>query len=340
LLLQALGVDYRSGPRVLLPSFGGIVKEAGWPTIAVIGAGAVGCYFGGLLARGGAPVTLIGRARHVEAINRDGLLLERNDFRGHIAISASTGLEAARGAEIVLLCVKTPDTEETVRQLAPHLSSQAAVLSLQNGVDNVERIRLVVDRDIIPTVVYVGAEMTAPGCVKHTARGELVIGALPGQERVRERLAGIAVFFERAGIPCRISDDIEADLWMKLVINCACNAVSALCRARYGQMASHPETRAVMRQVVEEAVAVARGAGVRLPEIDYVQQVWNLVETMPATLSSTAQDIDRGKRTEIDSLNGYVSRRGVRLGIATPVNQTLYALVKLLEEKKSHESQR
>jgi 2-dehydropantoate 2-reductase len=313
------------------------VSESRWPPIAVLGAGAVGCYFGGMLARAGAPVTLIGRPAHVEAIARSGLLLESARFRERIPMTAATGVEAARGAAVVLLCVKAPDTEEAVTALVPHLAGEAVFVSLQNGVDNVERIRAVADVDVIAAGVYVGAEMSAPGCVRHTARGDLVIGDMPrrdpNDEARRRRLESLAAHFVRAEVPCRVSDDVEADLWMKLLINCAYNAISALSRSRYGRMASDPRVREVMRRVVEEAVAVARAAGVRLADIDHAGAVLKLADSMTETISSTAQDILRGKHTEIDALNGHVARRGAELGVATPVNQTLYALVKLLEER-------
>jgi 2-dehydropantoate 2-reductase len=312
------------------------VEEARWPAIAVLGAGAVGCYFGGMLARAGAPVTLIGRPQHVEAIRRDGLLLETLHFRERVRVSAATEVEAVRGAAVVLFCVKAPDTETATRLLVPQLATDAIVVSLQNGVDNVERIRAVASVDAIAAAVYVGAEMAAPGCVKHTARGDLIIGDLPPRglqdEARRRRLEALAALFARAGVPCRVSDNVEADLWLKLMINCAYNPISALGRSRYGPMASNPRAREVMRHVVEEAAAVARAAGVRLPDIDLVAVTWQLADTMPGTISSTAQDLLRGKRTEIDALNGHVARRGAELGVPTPVNQTLHALVKLLEE--------
>jgi 2-dehydropantoate 2-reductase len=288
-----------------------------------------------MLARAGAPVTLIGRAQHVEAINRNGLLLESLHFRQRLAVAASTEVAAVRNANLVLVCVKTPDTEGAARALAPHLADAAVLVSLQNGVDNVDRIRSVVKHEVIPAAVYVGVEMTGPGCVRHTARGDLIIGDLARgnpSEECRRRLDEVAALFGRAGVPCRVSDNVEGDLWTKLLINCAYNAISALGRSRYGRLASNPWTRAVMRQVVEEVLAVARAAGVRLPDTDLVEAAWKLADSMPGTLSSTAQDILRGKRTEIDALNGYVARRGAELGIATPVNQTLHALVKLLEE--------
>jgi 2-dehydropantoate 2-reductase len=142
------------------------MPENNWPRIAELGAGAVGCYFGGMLARAGAAVTLIGRQQHVDAISRNGLLLESIHFQQHIPIAASTSVAAAREAEIVLLCVKTPDTEEAAKTLAPHLARGASVVSLQNGVDNIPRIRAA-GIEAIPSVVYVAAEMRAPGHVKH-----------------------------------------------------------------------------------------------------------------------------------------------------------------------------
>jgi 2-dehydropantoate 2-reductase len=297
-----------------------------------------------MLARAGVPVTLIGRPPHVEAITRDGLLFDGIHFREHIPVSASTDVAAARRAGIVLFCVKTVDTEEAAKLIGPHLASGATVVSLQNGVDNVERIRAAANFEALSAAVYVAAEMAAPGCVKHTGRGDLIVGDLAGGHAIsdapRRRLEYLANLFARAGVPCRLSDNIAAELWTKLIINCAYNAVSALSRSRYEGMVRNPWARAVMRQVMEEALAVARAAGVRLREDEVVNAAWRLVEAMPGAISSTAQDLARGKRTEVDSLNGYVARRGAELGIRTPVNQTLHGLVKLLEEGAVHAGDR
>lgn len=301
-----------------------------WPRIVVMGAGAVGCYFGGMLARAGAPVTLIGRARHVEAIRRNGLLLESLHFRQEIPIAATSDVSAAREADIVLFCVKSYDSEEAARALAPHLGSGALVLSLQNGVDNAERIRSAAKIDAIPAVVYVAVAISEPGRIRHSGRGDLIIGDLPGSAG-RHDLSNVAVTFERAAIPCRVSKNIEADLWTKMIMNCAYNAISALGRSQYGAIVQNPWARGVMTQVTKEAMAVASAAGVRLPE-GMVEAVLKLADTMSGATSSTAQDIARRSRTEVDSLNGYVVRLGARLGVAAPVNQTLHGLVNLLEE--------
>jgi 2-dehydropantoate 2-reductase len=301
-----------------------------WPRVAVLGAGAVGCYFGGMLARAGAPVTLIGRPPHVEALQQDGLWLESLRFQERVPVAASDAVAAAGDAAIVLFCVKTLDTDEAARSLAPHLARGAVVLSLQNGVDNVERIRAAGGFAALPGVVYVAAAMTGPGRVKHSGRGDLIVGDPEGGRR--GELERLAALFARAGVPCAVSDTIEAELWTKMSMNCAYNAVSALGRAKYGRITHHPQAREVLRLAVEETVAVARASGIPLPEAMLVEAAFRLGEAMSEATSSTAQDIHRGKRTEIDSLNGYVARRGAELGVAAPVNQTLHALVKLLEE--------
>ena len=304
--------------------------------IAVMGAGAVGSYFGGMLARTGARVTLIGRRAHVEAIARDGLLIDSIHFQERIAVAASTQADAARDAELVLFCVKTTDTDAAARALAPYLPAGAIVVSLQNGVDNVERIRAASGIEAVPAVVYVATAMPTPGRVKHAARGDLVIGwpqrGPAGAGRSNDDLERVAQCFAGAGVPCRISENIEGELWTKLVWNCAGNALTALARSTYGQVARNELARDLLAAAASEAIAVARAAGVDLPPLDLAAAGVKMAKDLGDATSSTAQDIARGKRTEIDALNGYVARRGAELGVPTPVNHTLFALVKLLEE--------
>jgi len=290
--------------------------------VAIVGAGAVGCYFGGMLARAGIPVTLIGRAYHVDAINKDGLFLERSDFQGHIKVQADTHIEAVSDATIILLCVKTVHTETAAAEVAPHLGFDAVLVSFQNGVDNVDRIRRASGINAIPAVVYVAAAMTGPGRVRHGGRGDIVIGHVPRLENL----------FKASGIPCRISNNVAGELWTKLVINCAYNAISALTRSRYGPLKENPLTRDVMKEVIKEVIAVASASGVSIAGADELMEATlKLGEAMAAATSSTEQDISRGRPTEIDSLNGFVARRGKQLGVPTPVNATLHALVKMLE---------
>jgi 2-dehydropantoate 2-reductase len=299
--------------------------------IAVAGAGAVGCYFGGMLARAGAAVTLIGRAEHVDAINANGLFLDGLNVHETIPVAASTELAAARRADLVLFCVKTLDTESAAKELAAHLAPGVAVVSLQNGVDNAERIRAAAGIPAIPAVVYIGVSMAGPGRVKHSGRGDLILGQMEGQPQEQD-VARIARLFENAGVPCRVSANIQVDLWTKLLMNCAYNAISALGEAKYGHLARNPWTRRVLTQTIEEVVAVANAAGIALDRAAMLESALQLAGPMDQAVSSTAQDILRGKRTEIDALNGYVVRRGQELGVATPVNETLHALIKLREE--------
>jgi 2-dehydropantoate 2-reductase len=272
---------------------------------------------------------MIGRAAFVEAVKKNGLFLDTLQFQERVKVEVSTELSAVRGAEIVLFCVKTTDNATTAGELAPLLAPSAIVLSMQNGVDNVEQIRAAAGIDALPAVVYVAASVPEPGRVKHVGRGDLVVG--PESELTKT----IAALFSRAGVGCRISENIEGELWTKLVWNCALNAVSALGRAKYGLIASSPDAWKVVETAVYEVLAVAKAAGVQPPGLENPKAALagalKIATQMAEALSSTGQDLNRGKRTEVDSLNGYISRRGAELGVPTPVNHTLFALVKLAE---------
>ncbi len=311
-----------------------------WPRVAVIGAGAVGCYFGGRLVRAGCPVTFLGRPgpnSSVVALADQGLYFDSPEFQENLRLDTSTDPSAASAADIVLICVKTLDTASAAASLAPHLRSDAIVVSLQNGVENAAVIRESLRDEgrsplpaVLPAVVYVAAAMPAPGHLKHSGRGDLVIG--PGSDAsLTPAVERVARLFTRAGVPCRISDNIDGELWVKLVWNCAGNAISALGRASYGLAGSLEPVRRVMAAAAEEVGAVARAAGVSLPDVDLVAMGFKLASALGPATSSTAQDIERDRPTEIDSLNGFIARRGAALGVPTPVNHTLWALVKLRE---------
>ena len=224
------------------------------------------------------------------------------------------------------------DTERAAAQIAPHLDPDAIVVNLQNGVDNTERIQARVAQLVIPAVVYVATEMAGPGHLKHHGRGDLVIGSLDGKISL-ELLQQLRIQFEKASIPVQISDNVAGELWAKLVVNCAYNALSAITQLPYGKMIEGPGIRATMRDVVEETLAVAKASGVAMAP-DLLARTYKISEAMPTQYSSTAQDLARGKPTEIDHLNGYVVRRGEALGVPTPANRALHALVKLLEGKR------
>ncbi|MBR1156426.1 ketopantoate reductase family protein [Bradyrhizobium sp. JYMT SZCCT0428] len=294
--------------------------------VAVVGAGAVGCYYGGLLLRAGHQVTFIGRQPHVDAINANGLLLDTRTFKGHLPAKAATDAGALASPDLVLVCVKSADTEQAGRSLAGRVRPETSVLSLQNGVDNAPRLAAIIGHAVIPVVVYVGSEMAGPGHVRHHGGGDLAIGASAASEALAQTLRA-------AGVGVTISDDIEVTLWSKLIINCAFNALSAVAGISYGPMLEVDGTRDVVARAVQEAIAVARASGVAIPD-DITGHIMNIPANMPNQMSSTAQDLARGKPSEIDFLNGYVVRKGVELGIPTPTNQALQVMVKLAERGK------
>ncbi|TFY97507.1 ketopantoate reductase family protein [Ramlibacter rhizophilus] len=295
--------------------------------VAVLGAGAVGSYFGAMLARAGHEVTLVARAAHVQAIRQHGLLLDAVDFREHVQLRADTQASAVAGAQLVLCCVKSTDTAATAAELRPHLAPDALVLSLQNGIENAPTLQALLPQRVVPAVVYVAVEVVAPGCIRHRGRGELVIAEDPRDEALAARLRG-------AGIPVRTTPNLSGAQWDKLIVNCAFNALSAIPQLPYGPLLQGEGVRDVMADLTRECLAVAEAAGVQL-----TADPWDALQRTGRQLgqsSSMAQDLARGRRTEIDHLNGYVVRRGAALGVPTPANRMLVALVKLLEEKSAN----
>ena len=298
-------------------------------SIAVMGAGAVGCYFGALLAQAGHKVCLIGRAQHVAAITAHGLRLQTATQDSYIPLAASTEASAAADADVVLFCVKSTATEEAAQQIKPYLKPEALVLSLQNGVDNDQRLRAVLtgeeseNNPVASAVVYVATAMAGPGHVQHFGRGELLIAPSALSEQVAHQ-------FSAAGIATTVSNDVRGALWAKLIINCAYNAFSAITQKPYGWLVQQDGVLELIDSVLAECQAVALADGVKLPQ-DLPQAVRNIASSMPKQLSSTAQDLARGKPSEIDHLNGFIVRRGQALGIATPVNRSLQVLVNLLQ---------
>jgi 2-dehydropantoate 2-reductase len=313
--------------------------------VAVVGAGAVGCFYGGMLARQGVDVTLIARPQHVEAIQAHGLFMNCQTFQEHVQVHASTELAAAAQADLVLLCVKSPDTAATGEALRHILSPRTVVLSLQNGVDNAPTLQRLLPNPVFPAVVYVATAMEGPGQLKHNGRGELVIGEMPlsgaaahsaahpaaPSGNTQAQLQAVAALFESVGVPCDISPRVKDALWFKFLINCVVNAVSAVGQIEYGRMVQVPAVRTLLGQLTTEFLAVAEAEGVHFDRADVDQKFEALYVSMAGQRSSTAQDIGRGKRTEIEHLNGLITRLGAQHGIATPSHQALYALIKLLE---------
>ncbi len=297
--------------------------------IAVMGAGAVGCYYGGMLARAGHEVVLIGRLQHVMAITSEGLRLQTTTFDEHIRVAASTHASAVEGAQLVLFCVKSTDTDTAANDIKPHLEAGALVMTLQNGVENAERLRAILAHEVAAAVVYVATEMAGPGHVRHHGRGELVIEPSTQSE-------AMAAMLIAAHIPTTISTNVRGELWAKLVLNCAYNALSAITQMPYGQLAHSPGVTTTMNDIVAECLAVAKADGVVIPG-DVDAAVKGIAATMPSQYSSTAQDVARGKHSEIDHLNGLIVRRGDALGVPVAANRLLHTLVKTIERKHDKE---
>src|SRR6059036_3289949 len=214
-----------------------------WPRIAVVGAGAVGGYFGAMFARAGAPTVFVGRRHFADAVNSRGLVVDKSQGLERIRARATTEMSAVRDCSLILFCVKANDTQEAANQMAPFLRPDATVVCLQNGVDNADQVRAVANVVVLPAAVYVAVSMPEPGRVKHLARGDLIIG--PPSKRTTK----LANIFVGAGISCRISDNIEGELWLKLLYNCALNAISALGNVRYGEIARSDDAKKLMEQI-------------------------------------------------------------------------------------------
>lgn len=297
--------------------------------IAIMGAGAVGCYYGGLLALAGHEVVLIGRPPAMARIAREGLRIHAGGHTRVVCLKSGSEAALLADAELVLCCVKSDDTARAAQEMAPHLAAGARVLSLQNGVDNAAGLAARLRQPVFAAVVYVAVALSAPGEVRYEGGGRLLLGpdALDASQRVA---------FEAADIQIEICTDLRAEQWRKLVINCCWNPLSAITRQPYGTLWQQPASQALMRQLMNECLAVAQAEGVALPAADTLwQAVAAIAELMPGQFSSTAQDLARGRASEIDHLNGYIARRAAAHGLHTPLNQTLHSLVRLSEAPRA-----
>ncbi|RYG70930.1 2-dehydropantoate 2-reductase, partial [bacterium] len=278
--------------------------------VAVMGAGAVGCYYGARLREAGHDVVLIGRPALVEAIRARGLRLTSGGQERSIAIEASAEPSAVAGADVVLFCVKSGDTAATGAAIAPFLAAESTVVCLQNGVDNAPRLSAAIGRPAVPAAVYVALAMSDAGHVVHHGRGELIIGPSAGS-------TVLAAAFVAAGVPTQVTAAVVDALWTKLAINCAYNALSALTQLPYGELIRQSGIEATMRGLVEECRQAAAAVGVALSP-GLWDEVVAISRSMAGQRSSTAQDLARGRRSEIDYINGQVVRIGDAHGIADP----------------------
>jgi len=304
--------------------------------VLVAGCGAIGSVFGGLLRYSGHEVTLLGRPWHLDAIASHGLRIDGIWGEHHVSgfHLAEQPSELHSPFDLVLLCVKAYDTESMVASIADRVAPAGDVLSLQNGLGNLEALaRAFGPARSLGASVLVGARIPRPGCVTVTVQAApVVFGPLDARATgAMGRARGLADTFRRARIDCRATDSIVSYLWAKVLYNAPLNAVGALLNLHYGALGEDSALRAIMDRVIDEAFAVALAENVPLDwSSAAAYRDYFYGSLLPATFvhrSSMLQDLERGRQTEIDAINGEVWRRGNRLGIATPFNELLTLLI-------------
>jgi 2-dehydropantoate 2-reductase len=299
--------------------------------ITIVGAGAMGSLFGALLAEGGHEIWLLDVwQEHVDAISKKGLSVEREGKIRSVVLQASTDLREVGKADLVIVFVKSSQTEKAAETASSVLSKEGWVLTLQNGMGNAESIARVVPASrILAGTTSHGATMLGPGRIRHAGVGPTVIGAWTGEEPAGAQ--EMAESFNRAGIETTVADDVRSVIWNKLLVNVGINAITALTGIRNGQLLDLECTRWISRTAVEEAVSVARKLGVRVRD-DATSHMFQIAEATATNRSSMGQDVDHKRRTEIGAINGYIVMEGAKLGLAVPVNRTLAGLVETMQE--------
>ena len=297
--------------------------------IAVIGAGGTGGYFGGLLARAGEDVTFIARGANLEAIRARGLAVEsRIAGTFTVPVRATDAPGEVGPVDLILFCVKAYDTDAAAEGARPLLGPGTTLLSLQNGVDNEERIARAAGHSAeLGAAAYVVSAIKSPGVVAQTAGpGKIVLGELGGGKS--ERTDRLRDALQRAGIAAEVHPDIRVVLWQKLLFICAFSGVTAVTRLPIGTVLADPVTRELFRGTSEEVEAVARAGGIDLPDDCVEQAVTQAAGVEPWGRGSLYGDLAGGRRLELESLNGEVVRRGREHGIETSLNFALYAALR------------
>jgi len=299
--------------------------------VAIMGSGAMGSLFGGLLAEAGENVILIDVWKeHVDAINRSGLKIRGVDGDRVVEVKATTQPSEAGLVDLILIFVKSYDTRKAAIDALPMVSSNTVFLTLQNGLGNYEQIAEVVGSErVIAGTTAQGSTLIAPGEIYHAGSGITIIGEISGV--VTTRVKRISEIFNRAGIKTEVSGNIQGVIWDKLIINVGINAITALTRMRNCELLEVPEVKEVARKAVMEAVKVAQKAGIKLEVKNPVEEVFRVARLTAKNKSSMLQDVERKRKTEIDAINGAIVILGKKYGVKTPVNETLTALIKGLE---------
>ena len=301
--------------------------------IGVAGAGAVGCHYGSLLQQAGHEVRYLARGKHLDALLGDGLLHVSEGVETRLVVQAEGDAARLSDAEVVLLAGKMTDFPDLLRGLIPHLPAGALLVTLQNGVAAPDMVQQTFPRHAIAAgTAFIGARIERPGVVVHSAAGGIRLGRWqsgPGEGLLQPFINALSA----AGVPVREETDPRLMLWRKLLWNVGFNPITAITRRFARDMAADAASLNLVRAAMQEAMAVAQAAGVGLNDEDVAKHVQVTLEMGPVK-TSMWQDIERGRPTEIDFLNGFVVRRGVQLGVATPVNTMLCTLVHAIEGGK------
>lgn len=293
--------------------------------IVVMGAGGTGGYFGARLARAGEDVTFVARGAHLAAIRQHGLRV-RSAIDGEWVVRAPA-LEHLDGygvADLVLFCVKSFDTERAAEVIRPAVGPGTGVLSIQNGVDNEDKLAALLGREhVMGGAAQVFATIESPGVIRHVLLGRIAFGEMDGRDS--ERARAFLAACERASIPAEISPDVGRTLWEKYCYLTTHSGMTALTRCPAGVIRAIPETREMYRRLLDEMAAVAAAAGVRLAP-DFSEQCMALLDTLgPGAYSSLHHDLVSGHRLELEALQGHAVRLGRQHGIATPMLAAVYA---------------
>jgi 2-dehydropantoate 2-reductase len=301
--------------------------------IAVLGAGAMGSVIGGLLGKAGDEVTLIDVSKPtIDAINANGLKIEDKAGMVETVRLKATDQPASVGVvDLLLVFVKCYHTETAVTNASPMIGSHTTVLSLQNGWGNGPRIAKIVGEDkLLLGVCYHSATVAAPGHVLHGGKGMTFIGEVSG--KMTDRLAGVAKVFTGAGIEVTTTPNVLKEIWSKLALNVCTLPTSALLRFYAPQLVQHEAMLDLMRSLLREVVAVAQAQGIALDFEERWDAITGLLKRCgPNAKSSMLQDVEKGRHTEIDVINGAIVEAGQRLNIATPYNDTMVKMTKSLE---------
>lgn len=300
--------------------------------VVIVGPGALGCLFGGLLSKK-AEVWLLDHdpARAERIIKNQGISCHGVSGKWQANIPATSKPQDIGVADLVMICTKAYDTHEAITLAQPLVTKDTVVLTLQNGIGNVEIISEVVGEDkVLAGITHQAATLLGEAKIEHTGTGETVIGHLEGKMPVAIR--NIRELFSKAKIDTTISRNIKGALWSKLVVNAGINPLSAITHLKNGQLKEVEEVSELLRAAVVEAVRVARKKKIKLIYDDPLSKADAVCQMTAKNISSMLQDVLAKKRTEIDTINGVIVKQGKMCGVQTPVNYVLYQLVKALEK--------